>query len=113
MYITKQGYIGVNKSDLEHILVAKANPEICGEWFKGCVVHHLNEDKTDNRPENLRVMSRAEHNSHHKPNQGHKHTEESRKKMADGHRGKKASEETRRKMSESQKLRRIREGCVS
>ena len=28
-------------------------------------VHHLNEVKTDNRPENLLPMSRREHNSHH------------------------------------------------
>ena len=113
MYITKQGYIGLHKSDLEHILVAKANPEICGEWFKGCVVHHLNEDKTDNSPENLRVMSRAEHNALHKQNLGHKHTEESRRKMSDKRLGRKPSEETKRKMSESQKARRERERCVS
>ena len=31
------------------------------------VVHHVNEDKRDNRPENLQVMTRAEHASlHHK-----------------------------------------------
>ena len=102
MYKTRQGYIGVNKSDLEHILVAKANPEICGEWFKGCIVHHLNGDKTDNRPENLRVMTYTEHNALHKPHQGHRHTEEAKKKMSDYRKGRKLSEETRRKMSESQ-----------
>jgi hypothetical protein len=28
-------------------------------------VHHLNEDKADNRPENLRVLSKSEHAAHH------------------------------------------------
>lgn len=50
---------GSNK--LIHILVAKAFPEICGEWFEGCVVHHKNYDTKDNRAENLMVCSRKEH----------------------------------------------------
>lgn len=29
------------------------------------IVHHINEDFTDNRPENLQVMTRAEHNRLH------------------------------------------------
>ena len=29
------------------------------------IVHHINEDKTDDRIENLLVMSRAEHSRHH------------------------------------------------
>lgn len=38
-----------------HILVVKAFPDICGEWFEGCIVDHINTVRTDNRPENLRV----------------------------------------------------------
>lgn len=44
-----------------HILIAKAFPEICGFWFDGCVVHHKNHNKNDNRAENLQVMTREEH----------------------------------------------------
>lgn len=29
------------------------------------IVHHKNENKRDNRPENLELMSRAEHARHH------------------------------------------------
>jgi hypothetical protein len=31
------------------------------------VVHHINGDKLDNRPENLEVVTRAAHTSHHRP----------------------------------------------
>ncbi len=35
-------------------------------WFKdGLVLHHVNHEKFDNTPENLKLMSRAEHASHH------------------------------------------------
>lgn len=40
-----------------HILVAKAFPEICGEWFEGAVVDHINTIADDNRAENLRVCT--------------------------------------------------------
>ena len=35
----------------------------------GMIVHHVNEDRTDNRPENLKLMTHAEHSAHH--NQKH------------------------------------------
>lgn len=50
----------------EHILVAE---EKTGRKLKGEeVVHHINEDKTDNNPSNLRVMNRSDHSRMHSKN---------------------------------------------
>lgn len=43
-----------------HTLVAKAFPEICGEWFDGAEVDHLNTIKTDNRAINLKWVTHKE-----------------------------------------------------
>lgn len=48
---------GLSKQVSVHRLVAMAFPEICGEWFEQAVCHHINENRTDNRPENLRWVS--------------------------------------------------------
>lgn len=68
--IKKDGYRYVSlgrkfKQRLYHILVAKAFPEICGEWFEGCCVHHKNYNKTDNRPDNLIILTQSEHSILH------------------------------------------------
>lgn len=57
--------ISRNKRMFYHVLVAKAFPEICGEWYEGCQVHHINFDSLDNRPENLIVLSPSEHSKLH------------------------------------------------
>lgn len=41
-------------------LVARAFPEICGEWFDGCQVDHISTDKNDNTAYNLRVCTASE-----------------------------------------------------
>lgn len=46
-------------------LVARAFPEICGEWFDGCEVHHLDENSSNDRADNLRVVSIEEHHNLH------------------------------------------------
>ena len=47
-------------------LVANAFPEICGTWFEGCEVHHINQNPEDNRAENLKILSKEEHREIHK-----------------------------------------------
>lgn len=49
-----------------HISVAKAFPEICGEWFEGAEVHHLDGNPLNNAATNLRVLSKKEHKELHK-----------------------------------------------
>ena len=51
----------------EHILVAE---KMIGRFLQqNEIVHHLNEIRDDNRPENLQVMTRREHFFHHNPTQ--------------------------------------------
>lgn len=76
--INKQGYICVwntdkQKYELEHrIVMAKY---IGRELTDKEDVHHINSDKTDNRIENLQLMSRSEHSRLHEELGHHRHTQ--------------------------------------
>jgi group I intron endonuclease len=92
-----------------HILVAEVFLNNNKPIEKDYDVHHLNEDKTDNRVDNLRIITREEHGRlHMKDKKGENHpmygkhpSEETRKKLSNSHKGHIVSIETRIKLSEA------------
>ena len=52
----------VSKKEYIHRLVAFAFPEICGEWFEGAEVNHLDENPLNNTPANLRWTTHRDNN---------------------------------------------------
>ena len=74
-YVTKQGYVWVDAPDwfegsrrglkaLEHNVVGCKKYGIT-RVPKGSVIHHIDEDKTNNDPDNLELMTISEHMRHH------------------------------------------------
>ena len=49
-----------------HVLVAITFPEICGKWFDGCQVHHIDQNPSNNMANNLICLSKDEHNAIHR-----------------------------------------------
>lgn len=95
------------KNYLVHKLVAEVylnnNQPIDSKKYH---VHHLNENKTDNRVENLIILTHKEHHRLHKT--GKLHTEEHKRKISEALKGEKNpffgkhhTEETKQKISES------------
>lgn len=89
----KRRYSLGGKKIFAHILVVKAFPEICGEWYEGCEVHHKDYDPSNNEATNLVVLSPEEHKKLHtsigqykglnNPFYGKKHTKATIKRIAD------------------------------
>lgn len=113
--ITKNGYLyiqhkikGKNTILYVHRLIAKAFPEVCGKWFDGCQVDHLNTIRTDNNIYNLRVCT-AKENQNNKLTIQHIRASKIGKKMSLEFKekqriiqlGKKLSKKTKNKISES------------
>ena len=97
-----------NRTAYFHILVAKAFPEICGVFTKGMNVHHINHDKTDNRPENLKSITVSEHRRLHPV------SDEQRQELSNRYKGennpfygKHHSDETREKFCRDRKGRQV------
>lgn len=73
------------------------------------IIHHINGDILDNRIENLELMTRAKHTTHHntgKSRKGQKRpplSEETKRKISQAKKGKSPSIETRLKISEAMK----------
>lgn len=137
VYEKEDGYktllVCLNSKPLKpHRLVAKAFPEICGNWFEGCEVHHLDKNPANNHADNLVVCTKEEHFEYHRedrtnrmlgdgnPTKGRKRTEEERRKISVNKKGKycgeKAywynkhhSDETKKKISNYNKGRQVKE----
>ncbi len=58
-YISEPKYKGRNGERI-YITIAKLFPEICGEWYNGCEVDHIDTDRFNNRADNLRVCTPKE-----------------------------------------------------
>lgn len=93
---------GKSRTTKVHRMVARAFPEICGEWFEGCHVDHLDTNGLNNIATNLRVCTEKE--NHNNP-LTKKHISEGKIGNTPWNKGKPGcfSEESRRKMSDSQK----------
>lgn len=121
--IHTNGYYEIvnSKHAYVHVLVAKAFPEICGEWFEGCQVHHKDRNKLNNMASNLTILTKEQHALEHKEERselgkvlfkGKHHTEEAKEKMKQGHIGKKLTQEHRKKISEGNSKRPINQYTI-
>jgi hypothetical protein len=83
--------------------MSKEQREKIGESCKTCpVIHHINGNHFDDRPKNRMIVTPSEHAKIHILHFLLKLfivTEESKRKISEGHKGKKHSEETKKKMS--------------
>jgi hypothetical protein len=86
-----------------------------GEIPKGMIIHHIDEDKTNNDINNLQMMTRSEHSSLHILGKNiylcrkhFKHSKQTKDKISKSHIGKTSTKETKMKMSESHKGKKLK-----
>lgn len=51
---------GKTKTHKVHQIVARAFPEICGEWFEGCEIDHIDGMRNNNKAINLKTCTKSE-----------------------------------------------------
>ena len=107
---TDSGHLRINLKSwnlkIIHILVYQT---FVRKLIKGEVVHHINEIKTDNRLQNLTVMTLEEHARFHgkeregKPawNRGLKCSQQVKQKISKANKGSKRSQQTKAKMRQA------------
>lgn len=64
-----------------YIVGAQAFPEICGEWFEGCEVHHKDFNSLNDNIYNLQVLSVSDHRKLHSE------SETTKKRQSESHKG--------------------------
>ena len=87
LHLTNGGYLRLQLTDKSYSvsrLIALVFPEICGEWFEGAEIDHINTIRTDNKPENLSWVDRS----------GNLANPITKQHMADSHTGKKTGSKT-------------------
>jgi hypothetical protein len=123
--LASDGYVKLKckggKSSVEHRLIAQFHdPEAFEElkingMMNGCcatenvVVHHIDEDKSNNEIENLEIMTFGDHDSHHgkafagenNPMYGKNHTNETKKKIGDKSKERWQTQEFKDKIAET------------
>ena len=100
---------GIRTKQQAAVWIALTFPElVAGEWFPGAVIDHIDTDRLNNDPGNLRWCTPKENNNNpltrlhlSEAKKGRCFTEEHRRKLSEAQKGKHPSEETRRKMSEA------------
>jgi len=102
-HMDKGYYVNRKYGSLHRYIYTQHN----GTIPEGYIVHHKNEDKLDNSPKNLIMMTRGEHQKLHNMGNtyrlGKHHTEAAKQKMSTVNKGKTCTEEHKQKMSEALK----------